>query len=59
MNISGYQITEQIYESTKSKVYQALREQDRQLVVVKTLNDSYPRTHDLAKFGENITLWQS
>jgi len=38
LNIPNYQITEQIYESSNSLVYRALRQKDNQPVILKVLN---------------------
>jgi predicted ATPase/class 3 adenylate cyclase/tRNA A-37 threonylcarbamoyl transferase component Bud32 len=49
-NISGYQITEQLYESENSIVYRAYREADQTPVILKLLKESYPSPELIAWF---------
>ncbi len=50
LTISGYQITEQIYESANSLVYRAVRNEDNQAVVLKMLKEDYPSPEKIAWF---------
>lgn len=49
-NISGYQITEQLYESENSVVYRAYRESDNEPVILKLLKEAYPSPELIAWF---------
>ncbi|MEH2310851.1 MAG: hypothetical protein V7K35_05360 [Nostoc sp.] len=42
LTLSGYQIIDQIYESSNSLIYRGYREADNQPVILKTLRDAYP-----------------
>ena len=50
MTISGYTILNQMYESTDSLVYQAIREQDNTAVVMKVLKEDYPAQRHISKY---------
>lgn len=48
--ISGYQITETLYQSVKSILYTAVRVSDGQTVAIKMLNDEYPNHQQIGRF---------
>ncbi len=50
MTISGYTILSQMYESTDSLVYRAIREQDNTSVIMKVLKDDYPAQRHISKY---------
>jgi len=41
-NLSGYQITEQLYAGTRTLVYRGIRTRDQYPVVIKLLRNEYP-----------------
>lgn len=49
-NISGYRITETLYQSIKSIVYLAERDSDGLPVIIKMLNEKYPNHQQIARF---------
>ena len=48
--ISGYHLTEKLYESNSSLVYRGYREADKQPVVLKILQEAYPTPERFAWF---------
>lgn len=50
INIPNYQITQQIYESTNSLIYRALRNEDNQAVIFKVLKEDYPTPEELTRY---------
>ncbi|NEP59181.1 MAG: serine/threonine protein kinase, partial [Symploca sp. SIO2G7] len=50
LSISGYCLTEQLYDSSASLVYRGYREADKQPVVLKILQDAIPTPESLAWF---------
>jgi|GEM_PF-117296 len=50
LDISGYRLTEQLYESRDSLVYRGYREADEQPVVLKIVQDTYPTLEPIAWF---------
>ena len=46
----GYKIKNKIYQSTRSIIYSAQREDDKKQVVIKTLFEDYPSRHEIARF---------
>ncbi len=62
IQLSGYQITEQIYASTRTLVYRGFRKQDQNPVVIKLMRSEYPSFHELLQFrnqyiiGKNLDL---
>jgi len=43
--LSGYQISEQIYEGSRTLVYRGMRETDSQPAIIKVLRNPHPRFH--------------
>ncbi len=56
ITLPGYQILTQIYESTKSLVYRAIREQDNQLVILKVLKADYPTPSELTRYKQEYEI---
>ena len=54
--IPGYRITYQLYAGSKTSVYQAVREQDQLLVVIKVLFSEYPSFNELLQFRNQYTI---
>lgn len=54
--LSGYEALTQIYESSNSRVYRALRTEDRQLVILKVLNTDYPTPDQLRRYRQEYYL---
>ncbi|KYC36964.1 PAS domain S-box protein [Scytonema hofmannii PCC 7110] len=50
INISGYQITKQLYESSHSLIYRGYKISDQQPVIFKMLKETYPNPEQLAWF---------
>ncbi|MEM7715364.1 MAG: serine/threonine-protein kinase PknK, partial [Cyanobacteria bacterium P01_A01_bin.68] len=56
VSISGYQITEQLYNGSRTLVYRAIREADRKPVVIKLLKNSHPDFNELLQFRNQYTI---
>jgi predicted ATPase/serine phosphatase RsbU (regulator of sigma subunit)/tRNA A-37 threonylcarbamoyl transferase component Bud32 len=56
VNIKGYQILNQIYESANSLVYQAIREQGNQPVILKVLKEDYPTSAELTRYKQEYEI---
>jgi serine/threonine protein kinase len=60
--IFGYQVLTQIYESSNSEVYRAIRDTDGQKVILKLLKEDYPTPAELTRYKQeygitrNLTL---
>ncbi|MEH2183936.1 ATP-binding sensor histidine kinase [Nostoc sp.] len=54
--IPGYQISSQLYAGSKTRVYHAIREQDRLAVVIKLLTSAYPSFNELLQFRNQYTI---
>ncbi|MBD2449014.1 AAA family ATPase [Nostoc sp. FACHB-152] len=54
--IPGYQISSQLYAGSRTRVYQAIREQDRLAVVIKLLTSAYPNFNELLEFRNQYTI---
>ncbi len=59
LNLPGYQILEQIYDSHKSRVYKAYRVKDNQPVILKLLKQDYPTPKDLSRYQQEFELLHS
>jgi predicted ATPase/signal transduction histidine kinase len=55
-SISGYQITEEIYNSPRTLVYRGYRESDLLAVVIKVLKNPYPSFRELLSFRNQYTI---
>lgn len=58
MDISGYQILNQIYESTNSLVYRGIREQDCQAVILKVLKQHYAAPGEVIRYKQEYEIAQ-
>lgn len=54
--IPDYQITEQLYSSSKTKVYRAIRAKDSLAVIIKLLACEYPSFKELSQFRNQYTI---
>ncbi|MEG4487972.1 AAA family ATPase [Microcoleus sp. D2_18a_B4] len=55
-NLSGYQITEQLYVGTRTLVYRGIRTRDQYPVVLKLLRNEYPTFNELIQFRNQYTI---
>ncbi len=58
ITISGYQIKEELFRSSRTSIYRALRDSDQTGVIIKTLNNDYPSNHDLTRFKHEFHVTQ-
>ncbi|MCF4967703.1 ATP-binding sensor histidine kinase [Nostoc sp. CMAA1605] len=56
IGIPGYQITEEIYNGTRTLVYRGYREIDSLPVVIKVLKNPYPSFSELLSFRNQYTI---
>jgi serine/threonine protein kinase len=56
VELAGYDIIEQIYAGSKTLVYRGLRQRDRQLVILKFLNQEYPSFSELLQFRNQYAI---
>ncbi len=56
VNLSGYQILEQLYAGLRTLVYRAIRETDGQPVVIKLLHNPLPNFSELVQFRNQYTI---
>ncbi|MBD2355897.1 serine/threonine-protein kinase PknK [Tolypothrix sp. FACHB-123] len=56
LRMEGYQVVKQIYFSSKTIVYKAIREIDRQAVIIKYLQRDYPSFSELLQFRNQYTI---
>ncbi|MEG4405388.1 AAA family ATPase [Microcoleus sp. MON2_D5] len=55
-NLSGYEITEQLYAGTRTLVYRGIRTRDHYPVVLKLLRNEYPTFNELVQFRNQYTI---
>ena len=55
-NLSGYEITEQLYAGTRTLVYRGIRTRDQYPVVIKLLRNEYPTFNELVQFRNQYTI---
>ncbi len=58
LTIPGYQTGEIIKQSATSVVYQGVRDNDQQAVVIKTLRDEYPTREQIARVWHEYSIHQ-
>ena len=58
-NVSGYQVTEKLHESSNSLVYRGHRRQDDQPVILKMLKQAYPPPEKIAWFKREYETTRS
>ncbi|OCR00907.1 hypothetical protein BCD67_24420 [Oscillatoriales cyanobacterium USR001] len=56
MALSGYQVLGQIYDSINSEVYRAIRESDREKVILKFLKQNYPTPSEITRYKQEYEL---
>lgn len=56
LQIPGYCVTNQIYCSSRTLVYRAIREDNQQPVVIKLMRQEYPRFNELVHFRNQYTI---
>ncbi|MBC1225032.1 AAA family ATPase [Nostoc sp. UCD121] len=56
VSIPGYQITEEIYNGSRTVVYRGYRESDSLRVVIKLLENPYPSFTELMQFHNQYTI---
>ena len=56
--LPGYEISEQIYEGSRTVVYRGKRNQDRQSVIIKIIKDEYPTIEQIARLRQEFTIIQ-
>ncbi|MEG3966424.1 ATP-binding sensor histidine kinase [Microcoleus sp. T2B6] len=56
INLSGYDITNQIHESNNSLVYRGLRKQDKKPVIIKFLKQDYPMPASLVRYKQEYEI---
>ncbi len=54
--LSGYRMTEKLYDGTRTLIYRALRKTDNQPVVIKFLKNEYPTFNELVQFRNQYTI---
>ncbi len=59
ITLANYQITEQIYESSRSRVYRGMREDDAKPVIIKVLKQEYPTHQELARYKQEYEIISS
>ncbi|AFZ48090.1 diguanylate cyclase with PAS/PAC and GAF sensors [Cyanobacterium stanieri PCC 7202] len=57
--LQGYQILKKVYEGNQSLVYSAVREFDRQRVIIKVLKKDYPTILELEEYEKEYSLIKS
>ncbi|MDF0555159.1 ATP-binding sensor histidine kinase [Kamptonema sp. UHCC 0994] len=55
-NLSGYQITEELYIGTRTLVYRGIRTSDQQPIIIKILRNEYPKFNELVQFRNQYTI---
>jgi predicted ATPase/serine phosphatase RsbU (regulator of sigma subunit)/tRNA A-37 threonylcarbamoyl transferase component Bud32 len=56
LQIDGYQILRQIYESGNSIVYRGIRQEDKQAVILKLLKQDYPTPTELNRYKQEYAI---
>ncbi|MCT7953117.1 AAA family ATPase [Ancylothrix sp. C2] len=59
LNIGGFSIQAQIYESANSLVYRGIRESDNQPIILKLLKENYPTPKELARYRTEYEITKS
>ncbi|MCP4298715.1 MAG: AAA family ATPase, partial [Proteobacteria bacterium] len=58
ITITNYQIKEELYNSSRTLIYRALRDSDQTGVIIKTLNSEYPTNHNISRFKYEFQMTQ-
>jgi len=56
ISIPGYQVSEQLYNSSKTLVYRGFRATDQKPVAIKLLKNPYPSFNELVQFRNQYTI---
>ncbi|PAX57100.1 trifunctional serine/threonine-protein kinase/ATP-binding protein/sensor histidine kinase [Brunnivagina elsteri] len=56
VSIPGYQVSEELYNGSRTLVYRAVREVDQKPVVIKLLKNPYPSFSELLQFRNQYTI---
>ncbi|MCP4396827.1 MAG: serine/threonine protein kinase, partial [bacterium] len=56
--IPHYHTEAELFRSTRTMIYRALRDSDRTRVIIKTLNNDYPSNHDITRFKHEFLMTQ-
>src|SRR4028118_1658912 len=56
IEINGYEILTQIYESANSTVYRGIRQQDNKAVILKFLKEDYPTPSELVRYKQEYEI---
>jgi predicted ATPase/signal transduction histidine kinase len=56
VNIAGYDICEEIYNSSRTLVYRGYRQIDQQPVIIKLLKNPYPNFREVVQFRNQYTI---
>ena len=59
ISLPGYEIREKIYQGTRTVVYRGNRNQDRQSVIIKIIQDEYPTIEQIARLRQEFTIIQN
>ncbi|MCP4401043.1 MAG: serine/threonine protein kinase [bacterium] len=59
IDIAGYQINEQIYESANSLVYHGQIKSDQQPVILKVLKEAYPSPEERMRYRQEYDITRS
>lgn len=57
--VTGYQLTEKIYEDSKTIVYRGVRESDKYPIVLKALRADHPTPHEIARIRHEFEITQN
>ncbi len=58
ITLKGYTVLGRLHESSRSQIYQAIRDSDRQPVILKVLDEEYPSPESVAQFKLEYELTQ-
>ncbi|NES65051.1 MAG: serine/threonine protein kinase, partial [Okeania sp. SIO2D1] len=56
VKLPGYQVTQKLYEGTRTLVYRGIRATDSQAVVLKFMRNEYPTFNELLHFRNQYTI---
>ncbi|MGB3207772.1 MAG: AAA family ATPase, partial [Crinalium sp.] len=59
IEIAGYQILTQIYESANSRVYRGVRESDHLPIIIKVLKKDYPTVEEITRYQLEYKITKS
>ena len=56
INLTGYQIKEEIFKSDNSTIFRGTRDSDNHPIIVKLLNKEYPSEKEISGFGREYEI---